>query len=85
MCHGRTSDSSTIPITAFSKRIFLDITNLPKCDVLVNFAAESFVDNSIENSGIFFKSNVNGVHNLLEHIRMKAKFDRPLFGSGIHR
>jgi dTDP-glucose 4,6-dehydratase len=47
--------------------------------VLVNFAAESFVDNSIENSGIFFNSNVNGVHNLLEHVRMKAKFDRPLF------
>lgn len=67
------------PNYSFLKEDISDITNLPKCDVLVNFAAESFVDNSIENSGIFFKSNVNGVHNLLEHIRMKAKFDRPLF------
>ena len=56
-----------------------DITNLPKCDYLVNFAAESFVDNSIENSKEFFDSNVKGIHNLLEHIRMKAKFDRPVF------
>ncbi len=63
----------------FWKQDICDITNLPKCDYLVNFAAESFVDNSIENSEVFFKSNVQGVHNLLEHIRMKAKFDRPVF------
>jgi dTDP-glucose 4,6-dehydratase len=63
----------------FWKQDICDIANLPKCDYLVNFAAESFVDNSIENSEIFFRSNVQGVHNLLEHVRMKAKFDRPLF------
>ena len=63
----------------FWKQDICDITNLPKCDYLVNFAAESFVDNSIENSEIFFRSNVQGVHNLLEHIRMKAEFDRPIF------
>ncbi len=63
----------------FWKQDICDITNLPKSDYLVNFAAESFVDNSIENSEIFFRSNVQGVHNLLEHIRMKAKFDRPVF------
>ena len=67
------------PRYSFLKDDISDITNLPKCDYLINFAAESFVDNSIENSEEFFKSNVNGVHNLLEHIRMKAKFDRPLF------
>jgi len=63
----------------FWKQDISDITNLPKCDYLVNFAAESFVDNSIENSEVFFRSNVQGVHNLIEHIRMKAKFDRPVF------
>jgi len=63
----------------FWKQDICEITNLPKSDYLVNFAAESFVDNSIENSEVFFKSNVQGVHNLLEHIRMKAKFDRPVF------
>ncbi|MBN2018180.1 MAG: GDP-mannose 4,6-dehydratase [Candidatus Cloacimonetes bacterium] len=63
----------------FWKQDICDISNLPKCDYLVNFAAESFVDNSIENSEVFFNSNVQGVHNLIEHIRMKAKFDRPVF------
>ncbi len=63
----------------FWKQDICDISNLPKCDVLVNFAAESFVDNSIENSDIFFRSNVQGAHNLLERIRVKADFDRPLF------
>jgi len=67
------------PNYSFWKQDICDITNLPKCDYLVNFAAESFVDNSIENSEIFFRSNVQGVHNLLERIRMKAKFDRPIF------
>jgi len=63
----------------FWKQDICDTSNLPKSDYLVNFAAESFVDNSIENSEVFFNSNVQGVHNLLEHIRMKAKFDRPVF------
>jgi len=63
----------------FWKQDICDISNLPKCDYLVNFAAESYVDNSIENSEVFFNSNVKGVHNLLEHIRVKAKFDRPVF------
>ena len=63
----------------FWKQDICEIANLPKCDCLVNFAAESYVDNSIENSEIFFNSNVKGVHNLLEHIRVKAKFDRPIF------
>ncbi|MBH0169363.1 dTDP-glucose 4,6-dehydratase [Fictibacillus sp. 18YEL24] len=35
-------------------------------DVIVNFAAESHVDRSIENPGIFIKSNVQGVQILLE-------------------
>ena len=61
------------------KMDIVDITSLPKCEYLVNFAAESFVDNSIESSEVFFKSNVEGVHRILECIRIKPKFDRPLF------
>jgi dTDP-glucose 4,6-dehydratase len=61
------------------KMDIVEITSLPKCDYLVNFAAESFVDNSIESSDIFFKSNVEGVHRILECIRIKPKFDRPIF------
>lgn len=56
-----------------------EVEHLPNCDVLVNFAAESHVDNSIKSSGVFLKSNVLGVHNLLELVRGKAKHDRPLF------
>lgn len=36
-----------------------------KFDIVVNFAAESHVDNSIKNPDIFIKSNVLGVLNLL--------------------
>lgn len=38
-------------------------------DVIVNFAAESHVDNSIKNSDLFLMSNVVGVHNILETVR----------------
>lgn len=56
-----------------------EINHLPKCDVIINFAAESHVDNSIKASEVFLKSNVMGVHNLLELVRGKQKYDRPLF------
>lgn len=38
-------------------------------DVVVNFAAESHVDNSIGNVNPFLRSNVEGVINLLESVR----------------
>lgn len=37
-------------------------------DAVVNFAAESHVDRSIENSSDFVRTNINGVHNLIEAI-----------------
>lgn len=36
-----------------------------KIDYIVHFAAESHVDNSINDSGPFVKTNINGTHNLL--------------------
>jgi len=54
------------------------ITHLPPCDVVVNFAAESHVDNSIVGPSVFFASNTHGVFNLLELIRGKI-YNRPLF------
>lgn len=48
-------------------------------DAIVNFAAESHVDNSILANEDFFHSNVHGVYNLLELIRAKDSTDRPLF------
>jgi len=35
-------------------------------DVIINFAAETHVDNSIENSDEFINTNINGTHNLLK-------------------
>ncbi len=37
-----------------------------KIDIVVNFAAESHVDRSIENSKVFLNTNILGTHNLLE-------------------
>ena len=38
-------------------------------DVIVNFAAESHVDRSIEDAGIFLRTNVLGTQTLLEGVR----------------
>lgn len=67
------------PNYTFIKADISEIDHLPSCDILVNFAAESHVDNSIKSSDIFVKSNVVGVHNLLELTRGKPEYDRPLF------
>jgi len=53
-----------------------DIENAAKMldhiDVIVNFAAESHVDNSIKNPGIFVKTNVEGTLNLLKFAQEKG-------------
>ena len=49
----------------------------PGVDYIVNFAAESHVDNSIHANEEFYKSNIGGVYNLLELIRAKDETDRP--------
>ena len=46
-----------------------DIKFLYECDYVINTAAETHVGNSITNSDEFVKSNIDGVHNLLELIR----------------
>jgi dTDP-glucose 4,6-dehydratase len=42
-------------------------------DVVVNFAAESFVDRSIANAKPFLESNIDGVYTLLECIKKHKK------------
>jgi dTDP-glucose 4,6-dehydratase len=42
-------------------------------DLVINFAAESHVDNSISDSFPFFQTNVLGVQNILEAIRKSPK------------
>jgi|SRR3989344_3181791 len=43
------------------------------CDIIVNFAAESFVDRSISNANPFLESNVRGVFTLLEILKSTKK------------
>ncbi len=52
---------------------------LPESDVIVNFAAESHVDNAITNARNFCLTNFLGVQNLLELTRYKQAQERPLF------
>ena len=54
------------------------LSHLPSGDILVNFAAESHVDNSIVQPDIFIKTNVCGLQNLLNLVRGKT-YNRPLF------
>jgi len=58
-----------------------DIKYIKNCDAVINFAAESHVDNSITNSKPFIDSNVEGVRNLLELIRLKHSnsVQKPVF------
>tara|TARA_B100000902_G_scaffold59643_1_gene66731 strand:- start:12767 stop:13759 length:993 start_codon:yes stop_codon:yes gene_type:complete len=72
-------DSLEFPTSKLNSKMFsnknfeffnLDINDINKTeikgvDVVINFAAESHVDNSISNPVSFIESNVNGVGNLL--------------------
>ncbi len=51
------------------KELVLDL--LSDCDAIINFAAESHVDRSIESPDIFIQTNVNGTVNLLNCARAK--------------
>jgi dTDP-glucose 4,6-dehydratase len=46
-----------------------DLKFLYECDYIINTAAETHVGNSITNSEEFVRSNIDGVHNLLELIK----------------
>ncbi|PCI39779.1 MAG: hypothetical protein COB53_02600 [Elusimicrobia bacterium] len=47
-------------------------------DYVINFAAETHVDNSIVDSTHFLRSNIMGVQNLLELIRAKRHYQMPV-------
>ncbi len=56
-----------------------DLEYLPECDIVVNFAAESHVDNAIANNYKFCRANIIGVQHLLELVRNKQEHERPRF------
>ena len=43
-----------------------NVRHIPTCNILINFAAESHVDNSITHQTPFLVTNILGVSNLLE-------------------
>lgn len=63
----------------FIKADIRDLDFLPECDVVVNFAAESHVDNAITNARKHCESNFLGVQNCLELVRRKLTSEQPLF------
>jgi dTDP-glucose 4,6-dehydratase len=56
-----------------------EIDYIDNYDYIFHFAAESHVDNSIDGSQKFIQSNIFGTQNLLELVRNKPKYDRPMF------
>jgi dTDP-glucose 4,6-dehydratase len=55
-----------------------DINMLYDCDYIINCAAETHVDNSIASSDVFLRSNINGVHHLLNLIKNKSAKKMPV-------
>lgn len=62
----------------FVKTDINDLDRLHDCDYIINTAAETHVDNSIEDSDAFVHSNIDGVHHLLKMIN-KKKYKKPVF------
>ena len=72
------SNVDIIPKIPILKKDICDVTaeDLGEYDFLVNFAAESHVDNSIKDGKPFVKSNIEGTYNLLELARKNPKLQK---------
>lgn len=68
----------TYPNFKYIKSDINDIDFLYDCDYIINTAAETHVDNSIVSSDSFLKSNINGVHHLLNLIKDKHRYTIPV-------
>jgi dTDP-glucose 4,6-dehydratase len=62
----------------FEHKDINDIDRLYDCDYIINTAAETHVDNSIMSSDVFLRSNINGVHHLLELIKQQPVQKQPI-------
>ena len=61
----------------FEHKDINDLDRIYDCDYFINTAAETHVDNSLEESDTFVRSNINGVHHILKLINQK-KYRRPI-------
>lgn len=62
----------------FEQKDINDLDRIYDCDYFINTAAETHVDNSLEESDTFVHSNINGVHHILKLINQK-KYRKPVF------
>ena len=71
-------NSIPTPLIPILVKDICDVTSeeLGEYDYLVNFAAESHVDNSIKDGKPFLKSNIEGTFNLLELARKNKKLKK---------
>jgi dTDP-glucose 4,6-dehydratase len=61
----------------FEQKDINDLDRIYDCDYFINTAAETHVDNSLEESDTFVRSNINGVHHILKLINQK-KYRKPI-------
>jgi dTDP-glucose 4,6-dehydratase len=61
----------------FEQKDINDLDRIYDCDYFINTAAETHVDNSLEESDTFVHSNINGVHHILKLINQK-KYRKPV-------
>lgn len=71
------NDLKANPRFKFIESDINDLDMLYDCDYIINTAAETHVDNSIVSSDVFLRSNVNGVHHLLNLIKERHRFKMP--------
>lgn len=73
------SEFEKYPNFKYEKIDINDMDSLIECDVVINTAAETHVDNSIIGTNKFIQSNILGVENLLNLILTKRHFKFPTF------
>ncbi len=61
----------------FEHKDINDLDRIYDCDYFINTAAETHVDNSLEESDCFVHSNIDGVHHILKLINQK-KYRKPV-------
>lgn len=66
-------------IFKYQKADICELDHLPDVDAIINLAAETHVDNSLQDAERFVRSNYLGVCNLLELVRGKRAYQIPLF------
>lgn len=65
-------------IFKYQKADICELRHLPDVDAIINLAAETHVDNSLQDAESFMRSNFFGVHHLLELVRGKRAYQMPL-------